>query len=71
MRYLGIALVLLVLPELAVFPQESIARLLGTVNDPTGAVITGANVVARNLSTGLERKAVGNESSRLYDPPVP
>lgn len=44
----------------SLFAQESNARLLGTITDPSGAVIPGANVTARNLATGLERKTVSN-----------
>src|SRR5260370_27179888 len=42
--------------------QQSTARLLGTVKDPTGAVVAGATVTARNLETGLDRKAVTNDA---------
>ena len=51
--------------------QESTARLLGTITDPTGAVIPAANVVARSLATGLERKAVANESGNYTIPLLP
>jgi hypothetical protein len=42
--------------------QESTARLLGTIRDPTGAVIPRANVVARNVATGLLWKTVTNDT---------
>src|SRR5271154_4070574 len=42
--------------------QESTARLLGTVTDQTGAVLPKAEIVARNVATGLERKTVANEA---------
>jgi hypothetical protein len=42
--------------------QESTARLLGTVRDPTGAVIPRAAVVARNVATGLLWKTVTNDT---------
>ncbi len=32
--------------------------ILGTVTDPKGAVIAGANVTAKNVNTGVERSAV-------------
>src|ERR1043166_6627763 len=44
------------------FAQESTARLLGTITDPTGAVVPGAHIVARNVATGLEYKTTSNES---------
>ena len=59
MRYAAMTLILGVALASA---QESTARLLGTITDPTGAVIPAANVIARSLATGLERKAVANES---------
>ena len=42
--------------------QESTARLLGTIRDPTGAVIPRAAVVARNVATGLVWKTVSNDT---------
>src|SRR6266542_1176805 len=48
--------------------QESTARLLGTITDPTGAVVPGAHVVARNVATGLEHKTVSNESGGYVIP---
>jgi Carboxypeptidase regulatory-like domain/TonB dependent receptor len=35
--------------------QVTTADVVGTVHDPTGAVVAGANVEAKNLSTGLTR----------------
>jgi hypothetical protein len=51
--------------------QESTARLLGTVTDPTGAVVPAANVAARNTATGLTRKTVANESGDYSIPLLP
>jgi hypothetical protein len=53
------------------FAQESTARLLGTVTDPTGAVIPAANIVAHNVATGLERKAIADESGDCSIPLLP
>ena len=41
----------------AALGQQSTARLLGTVKDPTGAVIVNALVKATNTATGQERSA--------------
>jgi hypothetical protein len=60
MRYAVTTLILGVAPAPA---QESTARLLGTITEPIGAVIPAANVVARSLATGLERKAVATSMS--------
>jgi hypothetical protein len=37
--------------------QVSTAELIGTVADPTGAVISGAKVIATNAGTGVSREA--------------
>ena len=60
MRYPAIVLILGLSLASSLSAQESNARLLGTITDPSGAVIPGTNVTARNLATGLERKTVSN-----------
>ncbi|MDQ2901122.1 MAG: carboxypeptidase-like regulatory domain-containing protein, partial [Acidobacteriota bacterium] len=65
----GFVLALLFAPVL--LAQDSTARLLGTVTDPSGAVIPGASVLAHNLATGLERKAVSNEAGDYSIPLLP
>jgi hypothetical protein len=62
MRYNAIVLIVGAALTWPLFAQESTARLLGTVTDPTGAVIPSANVVAHNVATGLDRKTTTNES---------
>ncbi len=71
MRSIANALIFGVLFTTLMPAQESTARLLGTVTDPTGAVIPAANVVARNVATGLERRAVTNESGDYSIPLLP
>jgi len=39
---------------------QTTGSFLGTVNDPSGAVIAGANVTATNTGTGLRRSAQTN-----------
>ena len=56
MRYVAITLILGAAFASSLSAQESTARLLGTVTDPTGAVVPRASVVARNMATGLERE---------------
>ena len=51
--------------------QESTARLLGTVKDPTGAVVPRASVTVRNVDTGLERRTFTNESGDYSIPLLP
>src|SRR5690349_10210304 len=61
MRYAAVAVMLCTFAQL--LPgQESTARLLGVVKDPTGAVVPAAIVGARNMATGLERKTVADAS---------
>lgn len=42
-----------------VFPQTA-ATLTGTIHDPTGGVVAGAEVAVTQVATGLVRKAVSN-----------
>src|SRR4029077_7796460 len=74
MRRLPIAPIVFIVCVLlapALRAQESTARLLGTVTDPTGAVVPAANIVARNTATGLTRKTVANESGDYSIPLLP
>ena len=71
MRYATMTLMLGVAFARLLNAQESTARLLGTVTDPTGAVIPAASVVARNVATGLERNTVANESGNYSIPSLP
>jgi hypothetical protein len=40
------------------------ANLSGTVTDPSGAVLSGANVTARNVDTGFSRSTVTDQGGR-------
>jgi Carboxypeptidase regulatory-like domain/TonB dependent receptor-like, beta-barrel/TonB-dependent Receptor Plug Domain len=40
--------------------QSARARIVGTVKDPQGAVVAGANVTVTNVATGVESKAVSD-----------
>jgi len=54
-----------VLPAMAQLPT---ATLLGTVTDPQGAVVVGANVSAKNTDTGLTRNVMtGNDGSYRFN----
>jgi len=44
------------------FAQVSTATVLGTVSDPAGAVVPGAEVVLANLQTGIEIRSRTNDS---------
>ena len=41
--------------------QLTTATILGTVKDPTGAVIPGAAITAKSVETGLTRTGVSAE----------
>src|SRR5438132_13613564 len=51
----GVAICLLLNPDLGAQTSRVNGNLLGTVIDSSGAVIPGATVQVRNLSTGLSR----------------
>jgi hypothetical protein len=53
------------------YAQTDQARILGTVTDPTGAVIGGATITARSTKTGLERKAVSDAQGLYVIPNLP
>lgn len=53
------------------FAQQSTARLLGTVKDPTGGAIPGATVRAINIATSQERSAATDASGDYSIPLLP
>src|ERR1700756_4278635 len=71
MRFIAATLVAGAMLAPALFAQESTARLLGTVTDPTGAGIPHASVVPRKTAPGLEKKAQANESGDYSIPLLP
>ena len=50
-----IILAFFVLAATSLMAQTFRGTILGTVTDPSGAVVPGAKVVVRNVATGLER----------------
>ena len=50
------------------FGQTEAGQISGTVKDASGALVTGARVVAKSVNTGFTREAVTN-SSGLYTIP--
>ena len=71
MRFIAATLVAGAILAPLSFAQESTARLLGTITDPTGAVVPHASIVAKNAATGLERKVQANESGDYSIPLLP
>src|SRR5215469_10009663 len=45
--------------------------LIGTATDPSGAVVPGASVELKEVSTGISRSAVTNGSGQYSFPGVP
>src|SRR5262245_13019158 len=55
--------------EVVCFAQEGInATLSGTVSDPTGALIPGVEVTAKNTATGVTSTTLTNESGTYRFP---
>src|SRR5579863_1660757 len=71
MRFAAVTIVVGAILAPVLLAQESTARLLGTVTDPTGAVIPHASIAAKNLATGLEWKAQSNEAGDYSIPLLP
>jgi hypothetical protein len=67
-----IFLVFVLLAAVAGSAQTFRGTILGTVTDPSGAVVAGANVTAKNTGTGLERstQTSGDGSYSLPELPI-
>jgi outer membrane receptor protein involved in Fe transport len=50
------------------FPQAETGQIIGTVADPSGAVIPGANVIVRAVATGTERTGTTDNSGSFTFP---
>ena len=59
--HLAVLALLLAFP-LAAVAQITTATIVGTITDPSGAILPGAQVTARNADTGLTRTVTTNES---------
>jgi len=69
MRVLMLAFVVLAAATLAA--QTFRGTILGTVMDPSGAVVSGAKVAARNVATGLERATQTSADGSYSIPELP
>src|SRR5262249_53783399 len=68
-RLLSIAILVCAAP-LALHAQEALTgTITGTVLDPSGAAVPGAQVTARNRNTGLERSSASGDQG-LYTIPL-
>jgi hypothetical protein len=64
----AVAILLLSLPLLS---QTTTGRIVGNINDESGAVIPGVEIVVRNPATGLVRNVITNESGAFTVPLLP
>src|SRR5438045_5387816 len=51
---------ILLIAAAAAFAQSNTATVVGTVADPTGAVVAGASIIVTNTATGAVRKTESN-----------
>jgi Carboxypeptidase regulatory-like domain len=67
-----LALVVLICGANVTFAQDVTATITGTVSDPSGAAIVGANVTAKSVERGTSFTAVSNDSGiyRISQLPV-
>jgi outer membrane receptor protein involved in Fe transport len=61
----------IVLVSAAMFGQTFRGTILGTVTDPSGAVVSGAKVTVQNVSTGLERATETSADGSYSVPELP
>src|SRR5919108_4835574 len=57
--------VILIVTATLSLAQTTTAAFLGTVMDPSGAVLPGVQVTASNVDTGLKRTTITNEEGRF------
>src|SRR3989454_12340581 len=50
---------------------QAAAQIIGTVKDPTGAVLPGAEIVATQTETGVARNTISNETGAYVLPNLP
>src|SRR5579875_2902702 len=62
------ALLIAALPSLA---QQNTGTILGTILDPSGAVIPGATVLVENQGTGHALKLTTNSTGNFFAPELP
>ena len=64
----SLAAALLGMTALALYGQQTTATVVGTVTDPSGAVITGVTVRATNLATNASRESISDASGSYSIP---
>src|SRR5579864_6469386 len=71
MILVSISLIFVLLAAAGVSAQTFRGTILGTVTDPSGAVIAGAKVTVKNLGTGLERTTETSADGSYSLPELP
>jgi hypothetical protein len=61
-------LVSLLLATTMLWAQGNNSTLVGTITDPSGAVMTGVAVVATNINTNIRSSTVTDESGNFQIP---
>ena len=69
--FLSAALILISIGAQGARAQEVTATITGTVTDPSGAAVAGANVAAKSVERGLIYTAVTNDSGIYRIAPLP
>src|SRR5213083_2845922 len=64
-------LAFVVLAAVSLMAQTFRGTILGTVTDPSGAVVTGAKLTAKNVNTGLERTTQTSADGSYSIPELP
>src|SRR5260370_14444199 len=70
-RYLPLLLISIMFSTLVVSAQVSTGTISGVVEDPSGAVISGATVTVRNVDTGAARTLTSDAGGRYIAPVLP
>ena len=63
--FIWMAWVIIPLMSLSIFAQVPTGTILGTVKDPSGAVIAGAAITVRNVDTGDRRTAASGTDGAI------
>ncbi len=70
-KHFAASILLLIFSVAMISAQTFRGKILGTVTDPNGAVVTGAKVTAKNVGTGLERSTVTDTEGNYSIPELP
>src|SRR5262249_61742927 len=68
---LAFAIGLLLAMHALAWAQDATGRIVGTVTDPTGAVIVGAKVIVTNVATRIARETVTASDGSCKCPSLP